>query len=66
MSIEEYKMSIQPKGENLRKAVKWISEARQDNPQKNPQTLVDEASLKFNLSPKDSQFLSRFVKEEKT
>ena len=58
-------MSIQPEGEDLRKAVKWISEERQENPQKNPQILVDEASLKFNLSPKDSQFLSRFVKEEK-
>ena len=57
-------MSIQPKGESLRKAVKWISEERTLNPGKNLQVLVDEAGLKFNLSPRDSQFLSRFVKEE--
>jgi len=57
-------MSIQPKGESLRKAVKWISDERTLNPGKNLQLIVDEASMKFNLSPKDSQFLSRFVKGE--
>ena len=54
---------LQPQGEKLRKAVKWISEKRKENPDINLAKLVDETSLKFDLSPKDSQFLSRFVKE---
>ena len=54
-------MSIQPKGEDLRKAVKWISEKRKHEPVKDLKQLVDDACLKFNLSPKDAEFLSRFV-----
>lgn len=54
-------MSIQPKGEDLRKAVKWISEKRKHEHVKDLKQLVDDACLKFNLSPKDSEFLYRFV-----
>jgi len=59
--------SIQPKGEQLKKAVKWISEKRMENPEINPvklAKLVDDASFQFDLSPKDSQFLLRFVKND--
>ena len=54
-------MSIQAKGEDLRKAVKWISEKRKHEHVKDLKQLVDDACLKFNLSPKDAEFLSRFV-----
>lgn len=57
-------MSIQPQGEQLRKAVQWISERRQEDPDIDLMKLVDETSLKFDLSPKDSEFLLRFVKQE--
>ena len=56
--------TIQPKGEPLRKAIKYISEIRNENPDINLVKLVDEVSLKFDLSPKDTEFLLRFVKEE--
>ena len=56
-------MSIQPKGEDLRKAVKWISEKRKHEHVKDLKQLVDDACLKFNLSPKDAEFLYRFVTE---
>ena len=56
-------MSIQPKGEDLRKAVKWISEKRKHEHVEDLNQLVDDACLKFNLSPKDAEFLSRFVTE---
>ena len=46
--------TIQPKGENLRKAVKWISEEHQYNPARNYQRIIEEACLKFNLSPMDA------------
>jgi len=56
-------MSIQPEGEDLRKAVKWVSEELKANAGASLQKLVQEASLRFNLSPADGEFLARFVKE---
>jgi len=58
-------MSIQPEGEDLRKAVKWISDMRKDQRRISLQKLIDEASVKFNLSPKDGAFLARLITEEK-
>jgi hypothetical protein len=58
-------MTIQPQGEDLRKAVKWISEERQFNPGKELKTLVEEACMKFDLSPKDADFLLRHLFEQK-
>ncbi len=55
-------MSIQPEGEDLRKAVKWISEQRQDDPDQRLPALVEAASRRFNLSPRDETFLLRFVR----
>ncbi len=56
--------TIQPEGEDLRKAVKWISEERKYNPEAKPVKLVEEACLKFDLSPKDADYLTRFVLDE--
>ena len=58
--------AVQPKGEQLKKAVKFISEQRQQNPDMSHAQLVklvDDASLQFDLSPKDGEFLLRFVKD---
>ncbi|MBW2540074.1 MAG: hypothetical protein JRE27_10780 [Deltaproteobacteria bacterium] len=56
-------MSIQPEGEDLRKAVKWVSEERKYNPERSLKELIEAASLNFDLSPGDAEFLARFVKE---
>lgn len=56
-------MTITPQGEDLRRAVKWISEERSVNPDKKIQLLIDSACLKFNLSPKDADFLVRNIKK---
>ncbi|RLC24951.1 MAG: hypothetical protein DRH93_03275 [Deltaproteobacteria bacterium] len=56
--------TLQVKGEQLKKAVLFISEKRKENPDINLAKLVDDASLQFDLSPKDSQFLLRFVKND--
>jgi hypothetical protein len=56
--------TIQPEGEDLRKAVRWISEERKYNPKAKPVKLVEEACLKFDLSPKDADYLTRFVLNE--
>lgn len=55
--------TVMPQGDALRKAVAWVSEKRKAQPDLNVRKLVDDACLKFDLSPKDSEFLLRFVKE---
>lgn len=58
-------MTLAPQGEELRKAVKWISQERQDNPNRKTVHLIEAACLRFNLSPKDADFLARCLKEDK-
>jgi hypothetical protein len=58
-------MSLQPDGEDIRKAIKWISEERKYNPEAKPIKLVEEACLKYDLSPKDAEYLTNFVLSEK-
>lgn len=55
--------TIQPKGEPLRQAVKWISAQRQQDEGKALTSLIQEAALRFNLSPKDEEFLRGFYRE---
>lgn len=56
---------IQPKGEKLREAVKWISEALKEDENASISKLIQEVSFKYNLSPKDEIFLLNFYKENK-
>ncbi len=58
-------MSIQPEGEEIRKAVKWVSDQRKFKPEKDLNKIIEEACIKFNLSPKEAEFLERFVLDEK-
>lgn len=53
-------MSILPEGELLRKAVKWISDERRDNPGASLSRLIEQACFKFDLPPKDAEFLVHF------
>jgi hypothetical protein len=52
--------TVQPEGEDLRKAVKWISEERKYNPEAKSSQLIEEACLKF-----DAEYLLNFLKQEK-
>jgi hypothetical protein len=56
-------MSILPQGEKLRKAVKWISDKKQYESETDLNKLIQQAGLKFNLSPKEEAYLERFIKE---
>jgi hypothetical protein len=58
--------TIMPEGENIRKAVKWISSELQENPTKSLQKLVNDAVLRFDLSPKDAEFLTSFYRKDST
>ena len=57
--------TIVPKGENIRRAIKWISDSRVDDENKSISKLIQEAGLKFNLSPNEEVFLVNFYKENK-
>ncbi len=54
-----------PDGEDLRRAVKWISGNLQENPDQRVLPLVHEATFKFDLSPKDADFLIGFYSRKK-
>ncbi|MFC1535333.1 hypothetical protein ACFL7M_18445 [Thermodesulfobacteriota bacterium] len=55
--------TIQPKGEKVRQAVKWISGERKEDENKSLSLLIQDASTRFNLSPKDEEFLRCFYVE---
>jgi hypothetical protein len=54
-----------PEGEDLRRAVRWVSNGIQDGPGQPVQPLVQEAIFKFDLSPKDADFLVDFFSRRK-
>ena len=58
--------TIMPEGEDLRRAIKWISAYREDKPDAPLRKLVDEAVFKFDLSPLDAEFLTKFFLGKKT
>ena len=58
-------MSMQPQGEELRKAVKWIAEMLKHESGKPVMKLIEEAALKYDLAPNDQEFLIRcYMKKE--
>ena len=56
--------TVQPKGEALKNAIKWLSEKRTKDPAINLSNLVDEAGFRFDLTPRDCEFLQRFVQDD--
>ncbi|HEY5974559.1 MAG TPA: hypothetical protein VIU41_07435 [Geobacteraceae bacterium] len=54
-----------PDGEDLRRAVKWVSGHLQENPGQPVQSLVQQAVFKFDLSPRDADFLIGFYRPRK-
>ena len=51
---------IMPKGEAVRNAVKWISGECKENSDAVINLLIQQAAAKFNLSPRDEEFLLVF------
>jgi len=58
-------MSIQPEGEDLRKAIKWISEQLNEDPKPSLRILIEKACVTFDLSPLDEDFIYNFYKKNK-
>ncbi len=57
--------TVMPEGAGVRKAVQWISKMREENPGQSLSLLIEQASMRYNLSPKDGEFLHRFFTEQK-
>jgi hypothetical protein len=55
--------TILPEGEKIRQAVKWISAERLEDEKKPLPMLIRQASLRFNLSPKDEAYLDGFYRD---
>ena len=56
--------TIIPEGERIRQAVKFISAERMEDDKKPIRKLIQDASLKYNLSPKEEQDLVNFYREK--
>ena len=54
MATEE----ITPPGDKVRKAIKWLSEAVLNDPGKSRRQLLEQAEIRFNLSPRECEFLN--------
>ena len=47
----------------IKQAVKWIDDQLHDNPKADRTKLIDDAARRFDLSPLDTDFLSRHLAE---
>jgi hypothetical protein len=50
---------LQPQGEALRSALRWLDERVRDDPRAVRSRLVGEASTRFDLTPAEEEFLLR-------
>jgi len=56
--------TVMPEGAAVRKAVQWISKMREENASQVLPLLIEQACMRYNLSPKDGEFLHRFFTEQ--
>jgi hypothetical protein len=56
--------TLKPKGEKLRQAVRWISEMIGEEETGSIPRYIQQASERFNLSPKEEAFLTSFYLEQ--
>ncbi len=57
-------MSLIPHDDLVRNALAFVLEARTERPGEPLSRLLDEAGMRYNLSPLDSERLSRLLREE--
>lgn len=55
-------MSDRERSATLERAIRWLSDRRREDPQAKPVALVDEAARRFDLSPRDQEFLFEFLR----
>jgi hypothetical protein len=58
------KTTIHPPGEKMQKAIRQFSELVEENPELDRRKLLEEVVRKFDLSPKECDFLERHFQKE--
>ena len=58
-------VTIMPQKELVKRAVAYIQERLSENPE-NFHTLLDQAGMRFNLSPKEAEMLKDFFKQSES
>lgn len=62
---KEYSMpTVMPQSELLRRALQYVNDAKQDYPDKTLPQILDEAGMRFNLSPVDAEALYRLFQPD--
>lgn len=54
---------LEKKGDNITKAINYIDEQLKANKDKKLHTLISEAGARYNLTPKDEEYLMRVFKD---
>jgi hypothetical protein len=57
--------TIAPEGEDIKRAIRWISDRRDETPEMPLVRLIEEAAYQFDLSPLDQEFLTGFFRKRK-
>ena len=55
---------IMPSGDKMKKTLIWISEMLQAHPDKSRQQIISEAEIRFDLSPKECDFVDRKLRTD--
>ena len=55
---------ILPAGDKMKKTICWISEMIKAHPDKNRQQVISEAEIRFDLSPKECDFIDRKLRTD--
>lgn len=58
--------TIMPQSELARKALAWICEERDKPDAPALGAIIDQAAMRFNLGPKDVEFLTRFLRQQES
>jgi hypothetical protein len=58
--------NVMPEGEAIRNAVKWVSASCQGEPAVPLKKAIQQAILRFDLSPLEADFLLRFYQKDDT
>ena len=55
---------IMPSGDKMKKTLIWISEMLHTHPDKSRQQIISEAEIRFDLSPKECDFVDRKLRTD--
>ena len=57
---------MQPEKEGARKALRWVSERRAEDPKSDVQALIDQAGRRFDLNPLEQEALLTWLAEKRS